>query len=148
MSTRRITLIGLGTGGVDAAITAALDQRVAAVAVVGATTMRDWAKEVAPKSDQFDRIYPVLPNMALHTDLPYIYSAVAPRPLLLVEGADAAEWPPAGYERARKTAKRVYQLHDASRSLKVARPGAPSGIEAIRGWLKARAGSSAPRCYR
>ena len=144
---KRIALIGLGTGGVDAAITAALDQQVAAVAVVGATTLCDWAKDVVPKGDQFDRIYPVLPNMALHTDLQYIYSAVAPRPLLLVEGVDAAEWPPAGYQRVQKTAERIYQLHDASHSLEVARPGASGGMEAIRGWLKKQAGSSAQHSH-
>ena len=83
---RRIALIGLGVGGIDAAIAAALDGRVAAVAAVGATTVGDWAKEVAPKSGS---VRPHLSRAAQHgaaTDLQYIYSAVAPRPLLLVEG--------------------------------------------------------------
>jgi dienelactone hydrolase len=132
---RRIVLIGLGMGGIDAAMAATLDARVAGVAAVGATTVGDWAQEVAPKMDPFDRIYPVLPNMALHTDLQYIYSDVAPRPLLLVEAADAAEWPPAAFGRVRNTAQRVYQLQDASRSLQAARPVTPNGLEEIRRWL-------------
>ena len=134
---RRIALIGLGVGGVDAAMTAVLDAKVAAVGVVGATTVRDWAEQVASRRNEFDRIYPLLPNLALHTDLPYVYSAVAPRPLLLAEATDPVEWPPAAYWRVQKTAESVYRLKGASQALRVAQPKSPWGIEEIRPWLKA-----------
>jgi dienelactone hydrolase len=134
---RRIALVGMGAGGVDAAITAVLDRRVAALAVVGATTLGDWTRQVAPQMEVFDRIYPLVPHMAEQTDLPYIYSAVAPRPLLLLESPDRAEWPPAGQRRVQKTAATVYRLQNVSPALQVAQSNSRGAIQEIRAWLKA-----------
>jgi hypothetical protein len=61
---------------------------------------------------------------------------VAPRPLLLVEGADAVEWPPTGYQRVQKAAENVYRLQGASQVLQAAHPQSPWSIEEIRRWLK------------
>ena len=94
----RIAIVGLGVGGVDAAITAAVDDRIAAVGAVGAVTVRDWAEKVAPKLNGFDRILPYLPHIMATTDLQYIYSAAAPRPLLLVDAMDRPSWPAAAYD--------------------------------------------------
>jgi dienelactone hydrolase len=143
----RIALVGLGVGGVDAAITAAVDDHIAAVGVVGAVTVRDWAEQVAPKLNDFDRILPYLPHIMARTDLQYLYSAAAPRPLLLVDAADRSSWPAAAYARVRKTAQRIYGLHGAASALTVKGIQSPWGIEEVRQWLRA-AGRSASVRYR
>jgi hypothetical protein len=134
---RQIAVVGLGVGGVDAAITIALDRRVAACGVVGAITIRDWAAEVAPKADPFDRIMPYLPDLALRTDWQYVYAAAAPRPLLLVDVTDRANWPEAAYQRVRKTAEHVYALEGSPKALSAAAAKSLLGIEELRSWLDA-----------
>ena len=132
----RIAMIGLGAGGVDAAVTAAVDDRVAALGVVGVITVRDWAEQVAPKLNGFDRILPYLPDITATTDFQYIYSAAAPRPLLLVDATDRPSWPAAAYERVRKMAERVYGLEGAASALTAKAPQSPWGVEEVRQWLR------------
>jgi len=110
----QIGIIGWGVGGMDAAITAILDREIAAVAAVGATTVRDWVEQTAPGEY---KIMPYLPDIMKITDWQYIYSAVAPRSLLLIDALNREYWPAIGYERVKDMAQDVYKLHDASTSL-------------------------------
>jgi dienelactone hydrolase len=134
---RSILIAGLGIGGADAAMTAVLDERIAAVAAVGAITVRDWAVTVAPRLGQFDRIMPYLPGIATKTDLQYVYAAVAPRPLLLVDGTDRANWPEVAYQRVRKQAEQVFALYGAAEKLTLTPAQSPWGIEELHRWAKA-----------
>jgi hypothetical protein len=104
---------------------------------VGAVTVRDWAEQVAPKLSQFDRILPYLPDITAATDLQYVYSAAAPRPLLLIDVTDHSAWPAAGHQRVQKTAERVYGLHGAASALTVDRSQSLSGMGEVRRWLQA-----------
>jgi dienelactone hydrolase len=136
----RLAIIGLGVGGVDAAMAAALDHRLAGVAVVGAVTVRDWAESVAPRLNGFDRILPYLPDVTLKTDLQFVYAAAFPRPLLLVDGTDRENWPAAAYQRAGRTAELVYGLDAQSEALTAVSAQSPWGIQEVRDWLRGRFG--------
>ena len=131
----QVVMVGLGVGGVDAALAAALDDRIAALGVVGAGTVRDWAELVAPNLGGFDRILPYLPEITVRTDLQFVYSAAAPRPLLLVDATDRANWPQTGYRRVRKTAEHVYVLCGASKAVTATAANSPWGVEELRAWL-------------
>ncbi len=142
---RRIRIAGLGIGAVDAATTALLDERIAAVAAVGAITVRDWADTVAPRLGQFDRIMPYLPGIAKHTDWQYVYAAIAPRPLLLVDATDRDNWPEAAYQRTRKQAEQVYAFYgDAAKNLTLAPARSSWGIEELRRWAKSKPVENVP----
>lgn len=130
-------MVGLGIGGIDAAIAAALDQRIAALGVVGAITVRDWSEHVAPNVNQFDRIMPYLPELTARSDWPWVYCAAAPRPLLLVDGTDRANWPEAAYAKVRNTAAQVYGLGGNRRRLTAVPANSPWGVEEVRAWLRA-----------
>ena len=129
----QISLVGLGVGGVDAAVTAALDQEVAAVAAVGAITVRDWTEKIAPNAYQ---IMPYLPNIMATTDWQYVYSATLPRPLLLVDATDRANWPAEAFLRVQRMAEQVAALQNASGKLTFRTAGSAWGVEEIRDWLK------------
>jgi hypothetical protein len=126
-------MVGLGVGGVDAAITAVLDNNVAAVAVVGAITVRDWAEKVAPGAYQ---VMPYLPDIMAATDWQYVYSAALPRPLLLVDATDRANWPAEAFLRVERMAKQVASLQGAADRLTSRAAASPWGVEEIRAWLK------------
>ena len=60
---QRIVIAGLGLGGVDACLSAVLEDRIAGVASIDATTLRDWAENVAPRALRFVYLAPYLPSM-------------------------------------------------------------------------------------
>ncbi len=129
----RVGVIGLGVGGVDTAIAAALDEEVAAVAAVGAITVRDWTEQVAP-SDY--HIMPYLPDIMAATDWQYVYSAALPRPLLILDAADRANWPAEAFLRVQRMAEQVAALQGASDNLTMRTATSSTGVAEIRGWLK------------
>ena len=129
----RVALVGLGVGGVDAAVTAALDEGVAGLAAVGAITVRDWAEKVAPNAYQ---IMPYLPDIMATTDWQYVYSAALPRPLLIVDATDRASWPAEAFLRVQRMAEQVAALQGASDNLTFRTAASAWGVEEIRGWLK------------
>ena len=137
---RSIRMAGLGVGGIDVAMAAAIDDRIAGVAAVGTITVRDWAERVAPRLDRFDRIMPYLPGIAAKTDLQYIYAAVAPRPLLLVDATDRVNWPKSAHQRVRKQAEQVYGLYAAADKLTTTPSRSHWGIEELRRWAKRETG--------
>lgn len=129
----RIALVGLGVGGVDTAVAAALDEEVAAVAVVGAITVRDWVEKVAPNGYQ---VMPYLPDIMAATDWQYVYSAVLPRPLLIVDGTDRVNWPAEAFLRVQQMAERVASVQGAAEHLTFQTAASPWGLAEIREWLK------------
>ena len=131
----QIAVVGLGTGGVDAAIAAALDDRVAAVGVVGAITVRDWVEQVAPRSDAFERIMPYLPRMSGQADWRHVYAAAAPRPLFVGDGTDRANWPAEAYLRVQRTVGQVYDLTGGSNRVTFQTALSPWGRDELRAWL-------------
>jgi dienelactone hydrolase len=133
---RRILAVGMGVGGVDAAIAAALDQRIAGAGLIGVNTVQDWAAHVAPALHPFDDVMPYLPSITTKLDLQHVYAAVAPRPLLLVDGTDREHWPASGFQRASKMAEIVYGLSGARGQLTAVAARSPWGIEELRAWLK------------
>ena len=132
----KIVLLGMGIGGLDAALAGALDSRVDAVASIGATTFQAWAEHVALEAEKFDTVLPYLPGLTTQTDLQYLYAALSPRPLLLIDAADRSQWPASGFDRVRNVTTTVYNLLDARSSL-TAVPAEPSGsIQAVGDWLQ------------
>jgi hypothetical protein len=107
----RIVIAGLGTGGVDACLAAVLEDRIAGVASIDATTVRDWARNVAPGQLRFFHIMPYLPSMLATADLDCFYAAVAPRPLVVVQLKGG--WPRSGFEQVAAAASAVYRLQKA-----------------------------------
>ncbi len=113
----RIAAVGRGIGGIDACLTAVLDHRIAAVASLGAATVRAWAEQVAPDQHAFDRIMPYLPSITKITDFDDYYAAIARRPLLLVElgEKDSAS----GFQQVVATARDVTRLYNTQNKLLV-----------------------------
>jgi len=111
----QIVVAGLGVGGVDASMAALLEERIAGVAAVDVTTLRDWAVNVAPRELHFFHLMPYLPSLLTVTDLDCVYAAVAPRPLVLVRLTDG--WPRSGFEQVAARATSVFQLHNAADAL-------------------------------
>ena len=107
----KIAIAGLGTGGIDACLAAVLEQRIAGVASIDATALRDWATTSAPGALRFFHVMPYLPSLATKTDLDCLYGAIAPRPLVLVRLKDG--WPKTGFEQVAATASAVYKLQKA-----------------------------------
>jgi dienelactone hydrolase len=107
----RIVLAGIGIGGVDASLAAMLDERVAGVAAINVTTMRDWSVNVAPDELHFFHIMPYLPSLLARGDLDLMYGALAPRPLLVVRLKDG--WPRSGFDQVATTATAIYKLQQA-----------------------------------
>jgi len=134
---RKILAAGMGIGGVDVALCAALDSRVAGAALIGVMTVQDWAQEVAPIMHHFDRVMPYLPSITTRTDLQYFYAAVAPRSLLLVDGTDRRYWPESGFQRAEATAAHVYELVNARGKLSVVPARSDWAVEELSSWAGA-----------
>ena len=134
----RIAVVGLGVGGVDAALAAALDEGITAVAALGGvTTVQDWAM-IAPQTlTRFERIMPYLPNIMTKTDLQYFFAAAAPRPLLLVDtgGGERHPWPASGFGRVAQMAGLVYKLLDAPSKLSTAAASTSGGVDELLEWL-------------
>ena len=116
----RIAAAGLGVGGSDACLAALLESRIAGVASVDVTTLRDWAEKVAPESLNFTRVMPYLPSMLTRTDLDYCYAAVSPRPLLVARLVDG--WPESGFKQVEAMTAHVYGLCESEDALTVLGP--------------------------
>jgi dienelactone hydrolase len=106
-----ILVAGQGIGGVDACVAAVLDERIAGVVSIDATTFRSWAKEAAPEQLHFLHIMPYLPSLLTETDLDCVYAAIAPRPLVVIRPKDS--WSRAGFDQLVETAATVYELRQA-----------------------------------
>jgi len=132
----KIVLVGIGIGGVDAALAGSLDSRVEAVASIGATTAEAWANHVAPQAYLFLNVMPYLPGLTSQTDLQYIYAALAPRPLLLADLSERSQWPASGFDCVRNVTTAVYDLLDAKSSLTAVPAQSSWPMQEVCDWLK------------
>jgi dienelactone hydrolase len=139
---RKIAMVGLGVGSVDAAMTTALEDGIAALGVVGAITVEDWTERVAPSLSEFDRIMPYLPGIIAVTDLQYIYSAAAPRPLLLLDETDRQNWPEGAYQRVQKMVQDVYGINGDVKSITTGVRQSLLGATEIEAWLRSVIGGN------
>jgi dienelactone hydrolase len=112
----KIVLAGLGLGGVDACLAAALESRAAGAASLDATTMRDWLQTVAPGEQRFYHIMPYLPSLLTVADWDLCYGLLAPRPLLVVRLKDG--WPRTGFEQVAATTAEIYKTQQADAALR------------------------------
>jgi dienelactone hydrolase len=149
VDSERIVAAGRGIGGIDACLAALIEPRIAGVASIDATTLRDWAVNVAPEEEDFWSILPYLPGMLATADLDLFYAALAPRQLVLAKLRDG--WPKSGFQQVTTAATSAYGLEDAKKALVVISPRealeerekrTPEGIErqliaAARGLLPA-----------
>jgi hypothetical protein len=111
---------GVGLGGVDASLAALLDERIAGVAAVDATTFRDWSVQAAPGELHFFHLMPYLPSLMTVTDLDCVVAALAPRPVALVRLNDG--WSRSGFEQVAARCTGVYRMANAEDSLSVLGP--------------------------
>ena len=93
---------------------------------------------MAPNVNGFDRIMPYLPDLTARTDWPWVCCAAAPRPLLLVDGTDRANWPAAAYAQIQSTAGQVYRLAGNPGLLTTVPANSPWGVEEVRVWLRSQ----------
>ncbi len=111
----QIVVAGLGLGSLDASIAALVEERIAGVAAVDVTTLRDWAVNVAPRELHFFHLMPYLPSLADVTDWDCVVAAIAPRPVVMVRLTDG--WPRSGFDQLAERAASVFRLHNAADSL-------------------------------
>ncbi len=111
----RIVIGGSGIGAIDACLSAVLEARIAGVAAVNVTTLRDWAENVAPEETTFLHTLPYLPGMLAKMDLDYCFAAIAPRPLVLARLKEG--WSKSGFDQVVATAAAAYRLGKAQEAL-------------------------------
>ena len=105
----RIGVTGISGGGVMTQYLAALDDRVAVIAVSCSTYTigNQVAQGLIPQ--QCDCTF--YPNV-YRTDFSEVLALIAPRPLLILGGCKDPIFPPAGFREAFRQTKRVYDLYD------------------------------------
>ena len=133
----RLAVVGHSLGGWAAALAAAADLRLRAVAVCGAPTSiaavelsaevirREFTRFVAAEPDEFLRQRDEVATWLQPVD---VAGSIAPRPLLVVHGSDD-EWVPASHGRA------LYERAGEPRRF-VEVPGANHGFSWHRGQLR------------
>jgi hypothetical protein len=140
----RIGLVGISKGGIETYMTAAADTRVAtAVSFIGVQSFKwaldngQWRARIATIQDAFDaaaasagkppgsvefvrEFYArVVPGIDGRFDGPAMLVAIAPRPLLVVNGDSDANTPIAGVRLAVDAARPVYEAANAGDKLKL-----------------------------
>ena len=106
LDAKKVVMAGVGVGAVDGCLAAAVEERIAGVASIGATTMRDWVQNVAPAEHRFFHIMPYVPGLFGTTDLDFCYGAIAPRPLVVVRRKE--DWPKTGFDQVVTRASQIY----------------------------------------
>jgi dienelactone hydrolase len=113
----RIVIAGLDVGAVDAALAAALDERIGAASCLDPMTYEVWAAEEAPEALYYLGAIPYLPKMIGHVDTAALVAAVAPRPLVAV--LDKAEGSEAAFAQITESARQVFELLGSKSALQV-----------------------------
>jgi dienelactone hydrolase len=133
---KRISLVGFGMGGMVASLTAALDERVAAVVSASGFTpfRRDTDAAGTGGLRRWSHLYGWLPRLggfvgneaAVPVDIPEILSAIAPRSLLVV--APTLDWhhPQDNVSQAIATARKAYSVGDSASKLELYSPMCPA----------------------
>jgi dienelactone hydrolase len=129
---QRINLVGFGMGGMVAAFTAALDDRVAsAVSASGFTPFRTDTEAAGTGGlRRWSHVYGWLPRLggfagneaAVPVDFPEILSAIAPRPLLVVAPTLDWHYPSTSVSQSMAVAKSAYDFHGAAGNLQLYNP--------------------------
>ena len=114
---RQVIVAGTGLGGVDASLAALLDERIAGLAAVDATTFREWSLHRAPGELHFFHLMPYLPSLLTLADLDCLYAASAPRPAVLVRLNEG--WPRSGFEQVAARCAEVYRMLESEDRLRV-----------------------------
>jgi hypothetical protein len=114
---QQVIVAGAGLGGVDASLAALLDERIAGLAAVDATTFREWSLHRAPGELHFVHLMPCLPSLLTVTDLDCLYAASAPRPTVLVRLNEG--WPRSGFEQAAARCAEVHRMLKSEDRLRV-----------------------------
>ncbi|MBB6733966.1 alpha/beta hydrolase family protein [Cohnella zeiphila] len=134
----RIGCMGFSGGGFVCALTAALDERIAATVISGYTnTFRDSTMAKPHCSDNY------VPGLQRLAEMPDIWGLIAPRPLLIESGEADAGFPLYGALKAIGRLEDVYRAAGAEASLfKDIHPGKHeiSGAVAF-DWLQDRLGA-------
>lgn len=130
----RVGMLGLSMGGMEALLLAAIDERVDCVASVsGQLSWRDifasdaWKliftglpvterlrRDGAGATEVYDAFLSVMPELAI-LDAPIAAAALAPRPLLLMTGAEDPYVPPDCARRTHAEASGAYGRHSSGR---------------------------------
>lgn len=101
----RIGCMGISGGGLVAAFTSALDERISAVVVSGyINTFKDSILAMDHCVDNY------IPRLNLHAEMPDIVGLIAPRPLLVESGEDDSIFPLHAARAASDQIRKVYQL--------------------------------------
>ncbi|MDF2958301.1 MAG: dienelactone hydrolase [Paenibacillus sp.] len=108
----RIGIFGLSGGGLVAAFTAALDQRIrAAVISCYTNTFRDSILSMRHCIDNY------IPNVLRYAEMPDLIGLIAPRPLFIEAGREDKLFPLHGTEKALSRLQAVYQTAGAPGAL-------------------------------
>ena len=163
---RRIGLTGISKGGIETYLTAAADPRVAAVVpYIGVQSFQwaldngQWPARIATIQDAFNAIAAserrsardvkfvrqfydrIVPGIYDRFDGPAMLSAIAPRPLLIINSDSDANTPIAGVRLAVATARTAYTALNAADRLELrvqentAHEVAPESIDAGVAWF-------------
>ncbi|MFD0682201.1 MULTISPECIES: alpha/beta hydrolase family protein [unclassified Paenibacillus] len=112
MDASRIGIFGLSGGGLVAAFTAALDQRIqAAVVSCYTNTFLDSILSMRHCVDNY------IPNVLRYAEMPELIGLIAPRPLFIEAGREDKIFPLHGTEKALARLKVVYQAAGVPDSL-------------------------------
>lgn len=99
----QIGCMGISGGGLIAAFTSALDERIGATVVSGyANTFQESILKVGHCLDNY------IPGISLEAEMPDIIGLIAPRPLFIESGDKDKVFPLAGAQEAFEQLKRIY----------------------------------------
>jgi len=108
----QIGLMGFSGGGLIAAFTAAIEERIKAVVIAGYTnTFKNAIMSVHHCIDNY------IPGILSYAELSDIIGLIAPRPLFIESGREDPIFPIEGVEKAYRRVKKIYQFIDAENSL-------------------------------
>jgi dienelactone hydrolase len=109
---QKIGCMGISGGGLIAAFTAGLDERIGATVVSGyANTFEDSILERAHCLDNY------IPGVLLEAEMPELIGLIAPRGLLIESGDTDMVFPRNGTLRAYEVLSRIYEAAGASEAL-------------------------------
>jgi hypothetical protein len=136
---RRIGITGISGGGAVSWYTAAVDERIAAVAPVCSTYTFGSQAAHWLAAGQCDCIY--FHNTYLQ-DFPIVGALIAPRPLIMFSGRKDPDFPPDGYHEVFRRVKKIYDLYAGAASDRiqevdddVGHMDAPLFLKGAREWM-------------
>lgn len=120
VDSKRISIVGLCWGGMQAYNLAAMDKRAKCVVCVNSNSTSTY-KALLTEYINYSRhtcLGTYIPNLMKYGDTVDIYALIAPRPLLLINNANDDWFPLSGYLQICEELERVYQVFGASERFK------------------------------